>query len=201
MSEARESDNLVTQAMNELQGMRGVNQTLRAPQQESPPLTDEDMIEQFRRDTGYIINSNGEVIGQDPNWKQPGVPTLPPPAAAPAPEPKEEEVTPLFGLMRKRGIQIDLQRGTLTIDGSKHTLDEREVAQLARFAIEVRARELSKDLAFLQKSFGVTDLIKEEQAKKPTSKKKGTPDGQGGEATEAQGAQAPVDGLGEGGEA
>jgi len=190
--------------MNELQGMRGVNQTLRAPQQESPPLTEDQIIEQFRRDTGHIINSNGEVIGVDPNWRPPGSPEVPGGyvAPAPAPEPKEEEeVSPLFSLMRKRGIQIDLQRGTLTIDGSKHTLDEREVAQLARFAIEVRARELSKDLAFLQKSFGVTDLIKEEQAKTTSRKKGKAADGQGGEATEETGATPPVDGLGESGAA
>ena len=219
MSDARESNNAAAQAMAELTAMRGVNEALRsAPPPDDPgPLTDEQVIEQFRRDTGVIINANGEVIGHDPNWVPPSSAPQPQPRAAqitPAPEPQEEE--PMF--WRKKGpfvagskfelskIQgIDLTRGVVVIDKMTYPLAEAEIANVARFALEVMSRDLQRQIMGLAKEYGVDATAPEVKSDVPKVPGDGTAEagevGVQGVRGEVQGEPAQVDGQGQGGAA
>jgi hypothetical protein len=221
VSEAREPQNAAAQALAELQAMRGVNQTLRsAPPPDDPgPLTDEQAIEEFRRDTGYIINSNGEVVGRDPNWRPPA--EQPPlqynptqPASQPAAAPTEEE--PMF--WRKEGPfiagskfklsqvkGIDLTRGLVVVDKMTYPLSEAEIANVARFALEVMARDLQRQIMGLAKEYGVDQSapeVKDEVPQVPgDGPKTDGPVGVQAVRDAVQGEPAPVDGDREGGEA
>lgn len=203
--EARESQNIVTQAMQELAGMRGVNQTLRSmppPGEVPPPLTDEQAIEEFRASTGMIINSNGEVIGHDPNWKAPSAQS-PRVEVAPAPAPPQE-AQDVFGFGRKRhplaeGSRvvlskikgIDLEAGDVIIDNMRYPLSEADIKQVARFCLGAMQQNLLNQIKELAQDYDVID-------QKATG---GESDGQGGEAEAAEGAAPSVDGDGEGGKA
>jgi len=204
--EGRESNNIVTQAMQELAGMRGVNQTLRSmppPGEVPPPLTDEQAIEEFRASTGMIINSNGEVIGRDPNWMAPGTMVQvqgPMPAAPPPPQ----EAQDVFGFGRKRhplaeGSRvvlskikgIDLEAGDVIIDNMRYPLSEADIKQVARFCLGAMQQSLLSQIKELAQDYDVIDKPLKEAVSAPT-------DG-GGE--EVPGNAPPVDGAGESGEA
>jgi len=65
--EAQMPDNAVSNILNQLSGMRGVNQELRRSSpgaEEPPPLTDDEIMAAFARDTGQVINDAGAVIGK-----------------------------------------------------------------------------------------------------------------------------------------
>lgn len=202
--EGRESQNIVTQAMQELAGMRGVNQTLRSlPASEAPPpLTDEQAIEEFRQSTGMIINSNGEVIGHDPNWQAPGVSS--PRVQEPAPVPPPQEAPDVFGFGRKRhplaeGSRvvlskikgIDLEAGDVIIDNMRYPLSEADIKQVARFCLGAMQQSLLTQIKELAQDYDVIDKPLKEAVSAPT-------DG-GGE--EVPGDAPAVDGDGEGGTA
>jgi len=202
--EGRESHNIVTQAMQELAGMRGVNQTLRSmPASEvPPPLTDEQAIEEFRQSTGMIINSNGEVIGQDPNWRPSAAAGQVP--FAPPIEPPAQEAPSVFGFGRKKhplaeGSRvvlskikgIDLEAGDVIIDNMRYPLSEADIKQVARFCLGAMQQNLLNQIKELAQDYDVID-------QKATG---GESDGQGGEAEAAAGAAPSVDGDGEGGKA
>lgn len=204
MDNTRESHNIVTQAMQELAGMRGVNHTLRSlpAQVEAPPLSDDDIIEQFRRDTGHIINSNGEVIGHDPNWR----PAEGEPArniVTPAPVLPPQEVQDVFGFGRKRhplseGSRvvlskikgIDLEAGDVIIDNMRYPLSEADIKQVARFCLGAMQTSLLNQIKELAQDYDVID------------QPKAAPDAEeDGGAEAVEGDAPPVDGGGEGGKA
>lgn len=149
--------------------MRGVNQNLRAVEQvESPPLMDEEIIAQFARDTGKIINSNGEVIGEVPNWKREmgPAPEGPFPPITPSPTRFQPEAQDMFGRKKdnlaggaragSRKIRgIDLEAGDVIIDNQRYALNEREVASVAEFALKVMARALDQEITQMAADYGI----------------------------------------------
>lgn len=153
--EATEPDNALAQAMRDLGAVRGTNSVLRSSVVEAPPLDDADFIEDFRRTTGYIINSAGSIVGRDPNWVGPepapasGAKPLPLPHEGQEPQPPSHphpQEAPVFGHSPgkiRRGI--DLDAAVAIVDGTPFKLSPEEVANVANFIISVMTRGLQAE--------------------------------------------------------
>ena len=153
--EATEPNNALAQAMRDLGAVRGTNTVLRSSVVEAPPLDDDDFIEDFRRTTGYIINSAGNITGRDPNWTGPepapasGAKPLPLPHEGQEPQPPshpQPQEAQVFGRTPgkiRRGI--DLDAAVAIVDGTPFKLSPEEVANVASFIISVMTRGLQAE--------------------------------------------------------
>lgn len=184
-------DNILSNALSEIAGMREVNRELRSlPAGEEPaPLTEDEVVAEFARTTGQVINHAGESVGKTCGGTPQGEPCLvcgypssyhggfvqeirnPPRAKindAPVvriTEPPPTERSTVFGKrkpfvpgskLKFESIQgVDIENGTVLIDGYEFELDEPEVREVARFCVQVMMRTIQRQIEAMAGLYGI----------------------------------------------
>lgn len=183
MTEVYEPQNAAADVHRQIAEMRAVNQGLRSspynPAPDSGPLTDEDYIRQFAVDTGWIIDQNGNKVGEVPGWVPPGTPGRRPdgtatPGASVLRNAQDiaatmiEREEPVFGRQKSPFVPgsritlsqitgVDLQAGEVLVDGYRWPMLPAEREELAKYCVKVMVRALNEQIQALQHDEGIAD--------------------------------------------